>query len=98
MCVCVCACVRACVRACVCVCVCPFKDNLFTAMREYGYFSLLWVKVGVKLKVSPYIVQYPILRLDQSALQLSPWQTQSIEHHVDLSGKCPTTQQCMTPC
>ena len=44
------------------------------------------------LKARSYIAQYLILRTDQSALQFTPWQTCSIEHHLDFSLR--STQPC----
>ena len=42
-------------------------------------------------KISSYIAQYPILRIAQSAYTLLPWQTCSIRHHLNFSGKHPAT-------
>ena len=44
-------------------------------------------------KASYYIVQYPILRIVQSALDFTPRQTCSTENHLSFSGKHSAMQQ-----
>ena len=41
----------------------------------------------VKVKVSSYTAQYPVLVTAQSALHFTPWQTYSFQRHLELSGK-----------
>lgn len=62
---------------------------------------------NVKVKISSYIAQYPVLRPAQSALCFIPWQTCSIECHLDLHEAwmwfnhlwCSNiTALCMTVC
>ena len=38
-------------------------------------------------KASSYIAQYPVLRTIQRTLHFTPWQTCSIRHHHNVSGK-----------
>ena len=40
-------------------------------------------RVGYLRSLIRYVAQYPVLRTDQSALYFIPWQTCSIEHHLD---------------
>ena len=44
---------------------------------------------------TPGIAQYPIFRIAQSALRLTPWQTCSIKLHLDCDGNHPDTLQLM---
>ena len=50
--------------------------------------------VLVKVKVSSYTAQYPILRL-KARYTLLPWQTCSIRHHLNFYGKHPAMLQVM---
>ena len=47
-----------------------------------------------KVNVSSYIAQYPIIRIGQSALNFTSWQTCSIEHHLNLGSIQPRCNQC----
>ena len=40
-----------------------------------------------KVKVCFYIAQYPVRWTAQSALHVTPWQTWSLQHQLDFSGK-----------
>ena len=44
-------------------------------------------------KVNSYIAQYPILRIAQSALLFTPWQTSYIKHYLSFPGKHSAMQQ-----
>ena len=48
-----------------------------------------------KVKLSSYTAQYPIVSTAQSDLHVTPWQTCSIKHHLDFSGKYLATLQLM---
>ena len=48
-----------------------------------------------KEKVSSYTVQYQNLKIARTALHISPWQTCSIKHHLNFSGKHSATLQLM---
>ena len=41
------------------------------------------------------LAQNPVLRISQSALHFTPWQTCLIWHHLDFSVKHPATLQLM---
>ena len=46
-------------------------------------------------KVSSYIPQYPVVWIAQSTLHFTIWQTYSIKHHLNFSGKHLATMQLM---
>ena len=56
-------------------------DTCRPAMHQVMYAS------RYKVKVSSYTVQYPVLRIAQSALHFTPWQACPIKHHLGFSGK-----------
>ena len=64
------------------------KVVLNLATKQCHHFSI----PGVKRQGS-YVAQYPTLRIGQSALHFTPWQTCSIEHHLGFSGKHSAMRQ-----
>ena len=49
-------------------------------------YMLAWY---LTVKACFHIAQYAMLTVAQSALHFIPWQTFSIEHYLDMSGKNP---------
>ena len=76
LCVCVCVLCLCCVCVCVCVHVCTC---VCLCVSVHACFC--------KTKVSFYMAQCPVVRTVQGTLHFTSWQTSSIKHHLNLSGK-----------
>ena len=57
---------------------------------EMNMFVKGW---SIKVNISSYIAQYPVLRIAVSVLHFTSWQTCRYEHHLNFLGKHPAMLQ-----